>query len=157
VTRALRLLRTGLLVAVCAVALATSAGALVGYRVVAVTSGSMRPGYQVGDALVVHSGALPVGTGSVVVFDVGGRLVAHRVVAVRVVNGQPWYATRGDANAEPDPDAVPAVRVYGTVAGHLPWLGRPLYAATTPPARLVLLALVLLLVTPDLFRWATRR
>lgn len=156
-TRALRVLRTGLLVLVCALALATSVGALCGYRVVAVTSGSMRPAYGVGDALVVRTGALPGGTGAVAVFDRGGELVAHRVVAVRTVAGERWYATRGDANAEPDPDAVPASRVYGTVAAHLPWLGRPLYAATTPAARLVLLALVLLLVAPDLVRWAVRR
>jgi signal peptidase len=157
VTAALRALRAVLLTAVCVTALATSVGALYGYRVVAVTSGSMRPAYAVGDALVVRTGVRPAGPGAVVVFAVGPGLVAHRVVAVRTVGAEPWYVTRGDANADPDPDAVPASRVYGTVAGHVPWLGRPLYAATTPRARLVLLAFLLLLVTPDLVRLAGGR
>jgi signal peptidase len=157
VIRALRLLRTVLLLAVCATALGTSAGALCGYRVVAVTSGSMRPGYAVGDALVVRTGAQPPGPGTVIVFQGAGELVAHRVVTVRTVSGERWYATKGDANADPDPDAVPADRVYGTVVWHVPLLGRLLYTATTPAARLVLLALLILLVTPELVRWALRR
>jgi signal peptidase len=163
VTAALRTLRALLLTLVCATALATSVGALYGYRVVAVTSGSMRPAYGVGDALVVRTGSRSAHPGDVVVFAAGpgsaagSGLVAHRVVAVRSVGGQPWYVTRGDANADTDPDAVPASRVYGTVAWHVPWLGRPLYDATTPGARLVLLALLILLLAPDLVRLATGR
>ena len=54
------------------------------------------------------------------------------------------------ANPTTDPQAVPQSQVYGRVVHRLPAVGRAMVAATSPQARLVLLALLILVVAPEL-------
>ena len=100
---------------------------------------------------MVHLGAT-ARTGDVIVFKRPGpvSMVAHRVVQVQLVGGERYYVTRGDANPTTDPQAVPQSQVYGRVVHRLPAVGRAMVAATSPQARLVLLALLILVVAPEL-------
>jgi signal peptidase len=109
-------------------------------RLLVVTSGSMSPYFDAGDAVVMHSvdDASDLKEGQVVSFWPAGssQLVTHRIVhlvklPVMVADasgksvpkldasGQPklnpYIITKGDANATTDPDATPVTRVRGVV------------------------------------------
>ena len=133
------------------VALLAGTGYLAGFRIAAVTSGSMSPAIRTGDAVVIRTGATAT-TGDIVTFRAGatGHLVTHRVVAVTTVAGQRTLTTRGDANTNSDPAAVRPAQVYGTVVLRVPAVGRTLAAAGTGPGRLALGAVLALILLPEL-------
>lgn len=99
-----------------------------GWRLLAVSSGSMEPTYPVGSLAVVHPvNAGDIGPGTVIAFVDGaggeGRLVAHRVVEVVDRPSGRWLRTQGDANHTPDPQLLPARDVRGRVGWVVPRLG----------------------------------
>jgi signal peptidase I len=86
----------------------TVVGSLTGaWGLVPILSGSMRPGIQPGDAVLVAPEPLSaVRPGQVLVIQppgLGGATVAHRVVSVTRGPGGPVIRTRGDANNVVDP------------------------------------------------------
>ena len=108
---------------------------LLGWQLLAVVSGSMSPTYPVGSLLVVGQiDASDVRAGMPIVFEdplEPGRVVTHRVVGPVPADASA-FRTRGDANAAPDPAAVPARLVRGKVlwsvsvlGGALDWLKWP--------------------------------
>lgn len=110
-------------------------------RLLIVTSGSMAPYFDAGDAVVMHAvdDASDLKEGQVVSFwPIGSnQLVTHRIVqlitlpllhvdstgksvpTIDPATGQPktnpYIITKGDANATNDPDATPVTRVRGVV------------------------------------------
>lgn len=114
---------------------------LQGDRILAVTSGSMEPEIQPGDAVVIRPITDPsqLRVGQVVTFYAGGnanKFITHRIVglysivrrdqdpkhhheALKDQNGNdivdPYIATKGDANAFRDPNLTPAAQVRGVV------------------------------------------
>ena len=82
---------------------------LLGYRVLVVRGASMGAAAPLGSVVVGERLQVSeVGVGDVIVMTPdaeggGGPLVMHRVVGLRVVDGQRVVTTRGDANATPDP------------------------------------------------------
>ncbi|MBI4199043.1 MAG: signal peptidase I [Chloroflexi bacterium] len=132
-------LLAGLLLALTA-ALATavfvigSLPALLGYRTMVVTSGSMAPTIRVGDAVAIGK-VVPktIRAGDVITFaTVGGKgMVTHRVVAIKEIEGVAYFQTKGDANESLDPNLASAQAVYGKMAWRVPAGGYLLsYAAT---------------------------
>ncbi|MFI2754246.1 signal peptidase I [Cellulomonas sp. P22] len=139
-------------------------------RVLVVTSGSMSGarsgGFDAGDAVVMRHITDPsqLKVGQVVSFWPPGsdHLVTHRIVSlhympvmrqdevtgrmVESVDGsgsattRPYVVTKGDANAEPDPDATPLSRVRGVVLGVYPRWGWVLEWTGSATGRLVMLA-----------------
>jgi signal peptidase len=116
-------------------------GAFLGFRIMVVTSGSMAPRFRSGDAVVVRvGGADRVKVGDVITFRTPEEgMTTHRVVGIRVVDGQTWFMTKGDANATADPNLTPQDAVYGTEVLTLPRIGRFLYFALSPRGKLALL------------------
>ncbi|MFI7481007.1 signal peptidase I [Kocuria sp. M1R5S2] len=123
-----------LLAGVCAGLLAVAVVPLVlGWVPLSVLSGSMAPGVPTGSQVVVEplesrAEVARLRPGDVVSFvpaGAGSALVTHRIVAIhRDADGAPLFTTRGDANAAPDPEPVPADRLRGVVRYHVPWAGR---------------------------------
>jgi signal peptidase I len=151
--RALTILRWMLIGAAVSSAALTLTGMVFGYQVVAVTSGSMRPAIEVGDALVVHRRGLnSVETGEVIVFRIPGAptMVAHRVVEVRETGGDPYYRVKGDANLTADATLVPSSQVYGRVTGSLAGAGKPLYWFTQVGLKLSLALLFAIIFAEEL-------
>jgi signal peptidase len=133
-------------------------------RLLVVTSGSMAPYFDAGDAVVMHSvdDASDLKEGQVVSFWPTGsnRLVTHRIVhlvklpvmhgdgtgkSVPTLDAQgrqklnPYIITKGDANTSTDPDATPVTRVRGVVLDvHHRW-GFVLDWASSPAGRAVML------------------
>ena len=104
-------------------AIALSAAALVGawasgWTLQAVRSGSMAPGFPRGSAVVVTPvDPADLDAGTVIAFQdpEHDRLVTHRVDRVIDIDGRRSFSTRGDANAVPDAEPVPARLVRGEV------------------------------------------
>jgi len=113
-----------------------------GWRSLAVMSGSMAPALQTGDEIVVRpvaAGALRVG--DVVTFKDPSRrhiLVTHRVRDVRVRGATVHVVTRGDANGGSERWSVAAAGRVGRVVYRVPQVGYATVAAGTPLGRILL-------------------
>jgi signal peptidase len=86
----------------------------------------MEPVIPLGAAIV----ATPVGADSLVVGDIVSLKVGvkqsvftHRITRLVERDGATWLATKGDANASPDPSLIPATAVIGRVTVIVPWAG----------------------------------
>lgn len=119
-------------VAVAMILAAATAGAqLVGFETYDVLSGSMEPSIHTGSLVYVKTGIVCdlIRENDVIAFDIGReRTVMHRVVGI---NAQArTFTTKGDANEEADPQAVPWSSVKGTVVAVVPNLGSAISAFT---------------------------
>jgi signal peptidase I len=139
-------LGTIILVAFLALALAGLLAPALGWRLDVVQSGSMEPAIGKGDLVVTAPGSSEnVEIGDVISFHAeGGTMVCHRVVAIE---GQ-TFITKGDANEDIDPWAVPFDHVEGKVTIGLPYLGFAVDFLKTPFgwALIGLLAVLVLVV-----------
>jgi signal peptidase len=126
-------------------ALAVLAPALAGYRSFTVLSGSMEPALRVGDVVMDEPvAARDVRPGDIVTFpdpQEGGRLITHRVEAVRVTGATADVTTKGDANNAVEEWSIPAASLVGRVVYRLPMLGYVLVGARSPLGRLALVVL----------------
>ena len=118
-----------------------------GWRVDAVLSGSMEPQLKVGSVVVICPvEPETIAVGDIIAFHPMGvdeTMVSHRVMGIE--EGTPLYfRTRGDANEDADPSAVPAQNVVGKIRFHIPYLGYITQFVKTP------LGFVLALVIPGL-------
>lgn len=93
------------------------------YRIVAMEGVSMEPTIRAGDALLITAPPSSLRPGQVVLLDIDGRLVIHRVVAS---HSDGSLTTKGDANRDVDrwDRADASVAVKGVYRGRIPVLGR---------------------------------
>jgi signal peptidase I len=116
---------------------------VVGFKPVAVYSGSMRPTLGVGSLAVDHVvPASSVRVGDVITFNdpyVKGRLVTHRVAQIVLTKQGLAYRTKGDANKTRDPWAIRLNDRVGRVAFDVPLAGYVLWYAHTREIRALLL------------------
>jgi signal peptidase len=148
---------TGVIVAVVAGA---SLPSLFGYHPMVVTSGSMTPGIQVGDVVLIKDiPADQIAVGDIITFTQqdGEGMTTHRVHSLKEIDGDTWIQTKGDANADPDPDLTSAKAVYGKVHRQIPAIGPAMLFAATPRGKLVLLGIpALLMVFSELGRFMSQ-
>jgi signal peptidase I len=108
-----------------------------------VLTGSMRPGIQPGDlVLVTPEPTADVKPGQILAFQppgLGGTTVVHRVISVAAAGGAPVIRTKGDANNVPD---AWKARLNGTTAWRvravIPKFGYLAVAEQNPLFRLIL-------------------
>ena len=111
-----------------------------------VLSGSMRPTYGPGWAIITRP--LPVSQvrrGDIVVFTPPGETAqfAHRVMSVSGSRSHPVITTKGDANPVADPwHARLEGNTVPEVVGEVPWLGYAIVGIKDNFARVFLIALV---------------
>lgn len=95
----------------------------VGYRPVVVTSGSMSPVVRTGDVVITKPIGMHDKIGSQTVIDFEDPATAdrhlHRVIEVTKAG----YRTKGDANADADPQLVPQDHVHGAGFILAPYIG----------------------------------
>lgn len=111
-----------------------------GRRLYVVTSGSMSPTIDVGDAVLVkpvdRSRALALSAGDVVTFRAANNprfLITHRIVTVgESAGGRRFYETKGDANEDRDGSSLDPGRIVGVVTRVIPRLGSVLVAMQDP-------------------------
>lgn len=106
-----------------------------GWRVDAVSSGSMEPELLTGSLVITR----PVEPDAIVVGDivtfrrgtVGENTITHRVIGIG--HKSPLYfQTKGDANIQPDPFTVPAQNLVGRICFHVPHVGYMTQFLKTP-------------------------
>ncbi len=113
---------------------------LCGYEIYNVVSGSMEPAIPVGSAVFVRSvPPVQLEPGDIVAFQSRGTVVTHRVVENDAA--QSSLITKGDANAQPDPERVRYQDVIGQVGHHAPILGWLLSTYTGGSGRVYLICL----------------
>jgi signal peptidase I len=138
-----------------------------GQRLLIVTSGSMAPQFDAGDAVVMQKIDNPsqLKVDQIASFWPPGSktLVTHRIIGLKMLpvlkpdkstgravpeldptTGQgierPYIFTKGDANAYPDPDATPLSQVRGVILRVHPGWGYVLAWAHSPQGRMIMLA-----------------
>lgn len=95
------------------------------YKVLTVVSGSMEPKIKLGSVVVVKP-VQDYKIGDVITFGPYSKKVSpitHRIYDIRVVNGQPVYITKGDANNALDSREVQKKEILGKVLFSVPYLG----------------------------------
>ena len=91
------------------------------YHVVEIYGSSMSPTILAGDAVVMVRPPQHIEPGMVLVFEVNGGVVTHRVVSVEPDG---TFTTQGDANPNIDGWNPHDVEVVGRAVVRIPWLGR---------------------------------
>lgn len=101
---------------------------LVGGVPLTILTGSMEPGLPPGTLVVVRPiDPADVRVGDVVTYQIRSGVpgvISHRVVGIMVGAEGRTFTLKGDANAEPDRDAVVEGQVMGEAWYSVPWLGR---------------------------------
>jgi signal peptidase I len=142
----------GTAVATIALLLIVSAFPIKGnYQVLIVLSGSMEPSIKTGSIVIVKP-ASQYNVGDVITFGPVSKTkvpITHRIVEMRLQNGIPVYATKGDANEEKDTREVLAREVIGKELFDVPFLGYALAAAKKPIGFGVLIAVPAIIILFD--------
>jgi signal peptidase len=142
-------------------AVAYAALTVVGYKPVAVYSGSMEPSIPVGGLAVDRAiTAHDVRVGDVITFSdpyVKGRLVTHRVIRILQTPHGLAYRTKGDANSARDPWTIRLSGQVGRVSFTVPVAGYVLYYAHTREVRGALICLVALFLLFGMLRRIWRK
>jgi len=144
-----------------AFAIAYAALSVVGYKPVAVYSGSMEPKISVGS--LAFDRAIPasdVAVGDVITFSdpyVKGRLVTHRVIDILQTPHGLAYRTKGDANPGRDPWTIRLAGQVGRVSFSVPVVGYILFYSHTREVRGALIFLTALLLVFAMLRRIWRK
>lgn len=96
-----------------------------GIKSYVVLSGSMQPAIQTGSVVFIIP-AKPYHIGDVVTFGEVSKIQApttHRIVDTRLINGEQFFTTKGDANNARDAKEITAGDIQGKVFLTIPFLG----------------------------------
>jgi signal peptidase len=101
--------------------------ALVGGSAMTVLTPSMEPRLPPGTLVVIRPTAPDdIRVGDVVTYQIRSgeaAVVSHRVVSKTYQDGELTFVTKGDNNADDDPEPVQTVQIRGKLWYSLPWLG----------------------------------
>jgi signal peptidase I len=128
---------------------AGAASTLLGFRILAVFSGSMAPAIETGDVVVDERiGPLDANVGDIVTFrdPHGSRLITHRVRRVRWEGEWIKFTTKGDINNNVESWKVPADGSIGRVRFRLPRVGYAAAWVGSPIGRILLVVIPALLL-----------
>lgn len=104
------------------------------YKVLTVLSGSMEPSIKIGSVVAVKpSGDYKIG--EVITFGPYSKIkapITHRIYDIKVVEGNPIYITKGDANNAPDTREISKKDVVGKVLFSVPLVGYAVNFAKQP-------------------------
>ena len=124
------------------------------FQIKIVLSGSMEPDIKVGSVVIVK----PVDRyeiGDVVTFGKDDRAnvpTTHRIIDVRIVEGETRFVTKGDANDDRDGRELTEKDINGKVLFDIPYLGFILDMAKKPLGFAVLIGIPAVVIISDEFR-----
>ena len=90
-----------------------------------VQSGSMEPAIQTGSVVIIKP-EKNYKIGDIITFGKATKFkepVTHRIHDIKIVDGNPIYITKGDANNAPDQKEIQKREIIGKVLFHIPYLG----------------------------------
>lgn len=128
----------------------------IGYRPLVVRSGSMTPALLVGDLIVTQPvRPISIRVGDIVTFSDQSRgnvLVTHRVVEMAREGSKYSFITKGDGNTAVEEWTIGDKGALGRFAFRVPKAGFLVWGISTPPARVGLAGLFLVLATVTALR-----
>lgn len=99
------------------------------YKLVAIGSNSMLPVYGRGDAVLVDQSKKDaieeIRVGDILVFEINGTIVTHRVTGISFSNGHYVFTTKGDNNEKNDNFITQDTQVRGVVVRFVKYIGYP--------------------------------
>lgn len=97
------------------------------YGILVIGSGSMTGEINKGDAVIyeAYNPEEPLVEGQVIVFDKHQVKVVHRIIDVKVVNGEVRYTTKGDANQQADEGYITKEDISGVCKFRIGYIGYP--------------------------------
>jgi signal peptidase len=146
-------LLTAVLLSAVALAGLVIAAPLTGHQPFILRGGSMEPSIPRGAIAIIAKDRLnALVPGEVVTFQApNSAVITHRITRVSEVGGVTYLETKGDANAAPDPDLVPATWVLGRVVLSVPLAGYLLALPSSPLGIVAIASLVLCLLVAHAF------
>jgi signal peptidase I len=158
--RAINAMGTALLSLVVAGLVICLLGALLGYRGVAIKSGSMTPTIGVGSLVISRSvSPLELRPHQIVTFRdpaLHQQLVTHRVLSVKRAGNRVDFVTKGDANLVTEHWNVPVSGTLGQEQFVIPMVGKWLAQVNSKVARVVEIAFISLLLCCLAVHWIWR-
>lgn len=102
-------------------------------KIMTVLSGSMEPGIKTGSIVIVKP-ANEYKIGDVITFNEskGKAPITHRIYDIKIVDSEPLYITKGDANDTPDQIEIKKKDVVGKVLISVPFVGYAVDFARKP-------------------------
>lgn len=95
------------------------------YGVLVIGSESMTGSIEKGDLILFKSKKENIEVGDVIVYKKDDLKIVHRVVAVKNINNEFRYYTKGDANPLPDDNYVTKQTLVGKVLFKIKYIGKP--------------------------------
>ena len=98
------------------------------YKIMAIASDSMRDVYKRGDAIIYYQfkdKEIDVKEDQIIVFNKKGKIITHRVVNMKKVDGKMVYTTKGDNNEVNDNFEVYNEDIVGLVKYKIEYIGYP--------------------------------
>lgn len=96
---------------------------VLGFTPLTVVSGSMSPGLETGDMVIIRNGSNGIKPGDIVTYRLGEVLVTHRVKTISEDAASEVFVTQGDANTIPDYKKVERSQIVGKYAFKIPFGG----------------------------------
>ena len=98
------------------------------YHAIVIASGSMEKEISKGDVVIVEKidGNIDLlKMNQVIAYKYNGIIVVHRLVKKIIVNDEPYFYTKGDANNEVDSYKITKDMIIGIVEKKIPYIGYP--------------------------------
>ena len=93
---------------------------------IGIGSGSMTGTINKGDAVIAYKAVNPqINVDDVIVFEIPGKIVIHRVIDIEEIEGIKYYRTKGDANPTKDNFDVTINQIKGKVKMKVPYIAIP--------------------------------
>ena len=93
---------------------------------IGIGSGSMTGTINKGDAVIAYKSVNPqINIDDVIVFEIPGKIVIHRVIDIEEIDGIKYYRTKGDANPTKDNFDVTIDIIKGKVKFKVPYISIP--------------------------------
>ena len=93
---------------------------------IGIGSGSMTGTINKGDAVIAYKSINPqIEVNDVIVFEIPGKVVIHRVIDIEEIDGIKYYRTKGDANPTKDNFDITMDKIKGKVKVRVPYISIP--------------------------------
>lgn len=102
-----------------------------GLKSFVVVSGSMEPTIPTGSIIYTVKKDF-YANNDIVAFEDRGRTISHRIVDVKGIGNEIYYATKGDANNVEDSDMIVRSNIVGATVFFIPYIGKIIMAFKTP-------------------------
>lgn len=134
-----------------------SVPSVLGFTPLTVISGSMSPGIETGDLVIIRNGNRNIKPGDIVTYRLGEVLVTHRVKQISDKNVKEVFITQGDANSIPDYKTVDRSQILGKYAFRIPMGGYIKACLRGLPGMLIVLGLALIIIMLEILHKTSDR